>query len=146
MRPNTHYNYSGNSHISGKHRSKLERDKEFNAIYRQVLNFMIEHKVPNARQAAVRFTVLHSHPHYHVSYDRAYIVVSKILKGQPFTARPSLRASMWLEIAKQVKYLHDNHNISIARATEWVIENCTASRFFISPEHAYHHIPHRQQS
>lgn len=138
----THYNYSGDTGISGKHRSRIERDTEFMKAYRRVLDLMLEQGVPDARRAAVAFTVLHTHPRYHVSYDRAYVVVSNILNGNGNPVKPSLQACMWQEIADKVKQLCDSKQISVARATEWVLDNCRASRFFITPRYAYHHIRH----
>ncbi|MCF0182679.1 MAG: hypothetical protein HUK11_10600 [Muribaculaceae bacterium] len=140
MTHNTHYNYSGDTGISGKHRARIERDTEFIKAYRRVLELMIERGVPDARRAAIEFTVAHVQPRYHVSYDRAYNVVTEIIAGRGNPVKPSLQAQMWEEIAQRVRQLITSKQISIARAVEFVLEHCRASRFFITPDYAYHHI------
>lgn len=142
MNHHTHYNYAGDTGISGKHRSRMQRDTEFLKTYRRVLDLMLEKGVPDARRAAIDFTVLHSHPRYHVSYDRAIVVVSNILNGNGIPVKPSLQALMWQEIADKVKQLCSRKQISIARATEFVLAHCRASRYFITPRYAYEHIRH----
>lgn len=145
MKNNSHFNYAGDTGISGKRRNKLKRDNEFIDLYRKALDFMFEMKVPHPRLAAVNFTVYNGHPQYHVSLDRALIVVRKILHGNVNPVKPSLRAQMWDEISNKVKALMQEKGVSLPRATEFVLEHCRASRFFISPTQAYYHI-HRKSS
>lgn len=140
MRKNTHYNNDGGTGISGKHRARIMRDNEFMAAYRQVLDLMLEQGVPDARRAAIDFTVLHTQPHYHVSFDRAYIVVSNIINSNYNPVKPSLQAHMWEEIARKVQNLLICKRLSISRALQFVLEHCRASRFFITPQYAYYHI------
>ncbi|MBQ0068142.1 MAG: hypothetical protein KBT09_00085 [Bacteroidales bacterium] len=143
MKNNSHYNYSGTSGISGKRRNKLMRDNEFMEMYLKVLDFMFEMKVSNPRRMAVNYTVLNGKPHYHVSYDRAYNVVRNLLNNNVNPVKPSLQSLMWEEIAGKVKALMVKNDVSIARAVEFVLEHCRASRFFISPEYAYFSIHHK---
>ncbi len=142
MKHFNHYNYAGTTGFSGKHRARLQRDDEFIRAYRPVLDLMIEMGVPDARRAAVDFTVHHFQPRYHVSYERAYSVVCALLNGkQP--VKPSLQAEMWMEIATRVRDLcAAAPGLSIGRATQWVIDNCRASRVFVTPGYAYDHIRH----
>lgn len=140
MRKNTHYNNDNGMGISGKHRARIMRDNEFMAAYRKVLDLMLERGVPDARRAAIDFTVMNTQPHYHVSYDRAYIVVTKILNDHQNPVQPSLQAQMWEEIAGKVQNLLACNKLSISRALQFVLEHCRASRFFITPQYAYYHI------
>lgn len=142
MKQHTHYNFSGDTGISGKHRARLRRDNEFLETYRQVLDLMIERGVPSPRRAAVEFTVLNSRPHYHVSIERALVVVGRMLSSGRNIVKPSLQALMWEEIASKVKQLIDCKGISLNSAVQFVIDNCRASRFFVTPQYAYHHIRH----
>mgnify|MGYP003308829092 CR=1 FL=1 len=144
MKQHTHYNNANGTGISGKHRSRIDRDNEFMKHYREVLDLMMEQGVPDARKAAIDFTVLNSRPHYHVSFDRAYVVVSKILNSSYHPAKPTLQTLMWNEIADKVSQLIATKRLSIARALQFVLEHCRASRFFISPQYAYFHLhPHK---
>lgn len=142
MNHHTHYNYSGSSGVSGKHRSRMERDAEFIKAYRHVLDLMLEMGVADARWAAVNFTIHNTHPRYYVSYDRAYLVVCSILGGKGNPVKPSLQSLMWQEIAERVNQLRASRQVSVARAVEFVLEHCRASRFFITPQYAYNHIRH----
>lgn len=140
MTHNTHFNYSGGSGISGKRQHRIDRDNEFMQVYRNALSLMMDHGVANPRRAAVDFTVTHCSPRYHVSYDRAYVVVGALLRGGTVPVKESLQARMWNEIADRVRYLIDNAGIPLSHALEFVLDNCRASRYFISPDYAYHHI------
>lgn len=143
MKYHNHYNYSGTSGISGKHRNKLNRDNEFMEMYLKVLDFMFELGVSAPRRQAVNFTIMNGKPMYHVSYDRAYIVVSKLINHHINPVKQSLQSLMWEEIADKVKDLMHKNGASLARALEFVLNNCRASRFFITPEYAYYQIHHK---
>ncbi|MCQ2288247.1 MAG: hypothetical protein MJZ74_04040 [Muribaculaceae bacterium] len=140
MNHHTHYNYSGGSGISGKHRNRIKRDNEFMDYYRRVLDLMLEAGVSDARHAAVEYVTHNFRPHYHVSYDRAYLVVSSILNQGVNPVKPSNQASMWEELALMVKQLCSYGDISVPRALEFVLDNCRASQFFFTPDYAYHKI------
>lgn len=146
MKHNTHYNHTGDSGISGKHFSRLKRDNEFIEAYRQVLDLMLERGVASPRKAAIEFTVFNSRPHYHVSVERALVVVGRILSSGRNIVKPSLQALMWEEIASKVKQLVDKKGVSLSCAVQFVIDNCRASRFFVSPQYAYHHIRHLESN
>ncbi|MBQ0114499.1 MAG: hypothetical protein KBT10_01300 [Bacteroidales bacterium] len=130
-------NTNNNAAVSGKHRNRLERDREFLTMYRQALDLMLAQHVRDPRREAIRFTIHHSSPRYHVSYERAYIVVCRILNGDGNPLVPSLQAQMWQEIADRVNSLRTSAGLSIARALDFVLEHCRASRFFISENYAY---------
>lgn len=122
---------------SGKAQARQSRDMEFLEAYKAALAQLIDAKVKNPKQHAVRWAIYNGAPHYHVSYDRAYKVVCQILQRNINPVKPSLQASMWLEIAERVRSLTMHCSVSVAKALELVLLNCRASRFFISEHYAY---------
>lgn len=122
---------------NGKKLARISRDKEFLTTYKAALAHLIESKVKNPKLLAVRWTILNSSPHYHVSYERAYKVICHILRHNELPIKPSLQACMWNEIAQRVKALTGNGITSISKALELVLTHCRASRFFISEHYAY---------
>lgn len=121
----------------GQLSARKARDLEFIKTYKATLAQLIEAKVKNPKLHAVRWTIYHGAPHYHVSYERAYRVVCEILLRDKKPVKPTLQACMWLEIAERVKSLTMNCSLSVARALELVLSHCRASRFFISEHYAY---------
>lgn len=125
--------------MNGKTKMKNMRDKEFLDMYHEALILMSQSGVSDARRAAIIYTIYNGKPHYHVSYERAYLLVCRILKsGNVPIQNPRLRV-MWGEIAGHVRNLVQSRKISISRAVEFVIANCRASRFFISEEYGWRH-------
>lgn len=125
--------------MNGKTKMKHMRDKEFLDMYHEALMLMTSSGVANARRAAILYTIYNGKPHYHVSYERAYLLVCRILKsGNVPIQNPRLRA-MWGEIAGHVRHLVNDRGISISKAVEFVIANCRASRFYISEEYGWRH-------
>lgn len=117
---------------------RQQRDQEFLDMYRESLQLMIKNQVPHPRRAAVRYTVMHGRPHYHVSFERAYrIVCGTLLHNDYSTLRNPLTVAMWQEITAQVREAMRQFHASVAQALEFVLENCRASRFFITEEYAF---------
>lgn len=125
------------------------RDKEFLELYRPTLDALIERGVPvsKARRAAAEFTIANGHPHYHVSHERAYRCVCHLLNADDKRgngartyrtseeiglAKRRLRRQMWQEITQRVRALMDK-GLSVECAIDHVLENCRATRFFLSP-------------
>lgn len=132
-------------------RFRMARDEEFASLYAEALQLMISRGVAHPRRAAIRFTIHNGHPRYHVSFDRAYVVVCRLMRnrkaptGQDASpgnnvAPCSLRNTMWREIASRVAMLTSERTVSIAAALEFVLEHCRASRFFITEEYADSHL------
>ena len=125
--------------MNGKTKMKQMRDKEFLDMYHEALMLMTSSGVTDARRAAILYTIYNGKPHFHVSYERAYLLVCRILKsGNVPIQNPRLRA-MWGEIAGHVRHLVYDRGISISMAVEFVIANCRASRFYISEEYGWRH-------
>ncbi|MBO7609086.1 MAG: hypothetical protein J6S96_02640 [Muribaculaceae bacterium] len=122
---------------NGKQQARKARDLEFIETYKAALEQLISAKVKNPKMEAVRWTIFNGAPHYHVSYERAYRVVCKILHEKSSPIKPSLQACMWNEIAQRVSSLTQYGRVSVAKALELVLLHCRASRFFISEHYAY---------
>jgi hypothetical protein len=117
---------------------RIMRDKEFLDLYHETLNLMLANGVKDARRAAINFALYNGHPHYYVSFDRAYIVVCSILRHDKSPINNNHLDMMWHEIASRVEALTAAGNVSIATAIKFVLDNCRASRFFLSEKYAYH--------
>ena len=138
------------AHQETEHRELCQqRDKEFLALYHPTLDALVEQGMPQgkARRAAVEFTIANGHPHYHVSHERAYRCVCRLLQADDKRgngartyravddidlAKSRLRRQMWYEITQHVKVL-TNQGVSVEKAIDHVLEHCRASRFFLSP-------------
>ena len=125
------------STINGKTAARRRRDLEFLQLYNQALDLALTQRVPDAKRLAVTWTIYNSSPHYHVSYERAYKVVRSLLNGTAQPLRDSLQLQMWREIARRVNMLRAQGRMSVARALEFVLEHCRASRFFVTERYAY---------
>ena len=112
------------------------RDMEFVALYNDTLKLMIDRGVAAPRREAIRFTIHNGHPRYHVSYKRAYAVVCQLMNHGKMPINPSQSAQMWVELTNRVEALCRNTGLSIARAVEFVLQHCRATRFYISEAHA----------
>ena len=77
-------------------------------------------------------------PQYNVGFDRAYIVVAKMLRDKSSISFNSLVIrDMWYEITSKTKSLMDLCHLSIAKSLDIVLTYCRASRFFLSEHHAW---------
>ena len=129
--------HSTSTTTNGKKVARQSRDREFLDMYDKALASVLKQNISNPKRVAVRWTIYNSCPHYHVSFDRAYKVVSHLLRKGYAPLMPSLQASMWMEIAQRVRSLINDAGMSIAKAIDFVLTNCRASRFFISEHYAY---------
>jgi len=136
-----------------QHRYLCERrNQEFLELYHPTLDAMVEQgmPLPQARRAAVEFTIANGHPHYHVDLERAYRCVCLLLNASQKKganahtyrtrenmglAKRRLRQQMWYEITQRVSRLL-TQGMSVEGAVAHVLEHCRASRFFITPSTA----------
>lgn len=124
--------------MTGKEKMRKARDAEFMAMFGQVFDLMLDRGVPHPVDAALRFTLENGTPHYHVSFERAYRVVNKLLGGTGHV-KGTLRREFWNEITDRVRQLIADGAMSVAAAVEFVLEHCRASRFFLSFNYARTH-------
>lgn len=122
--------------MNTKQHNRQLRDEEFLALFHEAYNFLLEQGVKDARRQAIKFTIHQGHPHYNVSFDRAYPVICNLITRNKWLVTGALRREMWLDIATHVKALISRQDISIAKALDFVLLNCRASRFYISEAYA----------
>ena len=114
-----------------------ERDRHLTELYCEIFDNLKEKKVNNPRSVAISLALANGTPRYHVGFDRAYIVVAKLLNNGNVTFKSDLNRLMWLDLAKKVRSIMEQGKMSIAQAVPIVLEKCRASCFFISKEHAW---------
>lgn len=124
--------------MSVKEKMRRERDAEFMALFGQVLDLMISRGVPRPVDAALRFTLANGTPRYHVSFERAYSVVPRMLRGER-VVKGATRRALWDEITHRVRQLVAGGAMSVAAAVEFVLEHCRATRFFMTFDYARTH-------
>ncbi len=122
------------THTTTDERSR--RDREFVEMFTDVLHEFIRNGIKAPFTGAVRFTLLNGKPHYHVSYERAYRIVCRILAGRTLQLVNPVLIAMWHEIAGKVREIIGDGQCSINRALEIVLLNCRASRFFLTEKYA----------
>ncbi len=126
--------------MNTKQHNRQLRDEEFLTLYHEAHNFLIEQGVKDARRQAIKFTIYHGHPRYNVSFDRAYPVICALIAQDKWLVAGALRREMWLDIASHVKAIINQQDISIAKALDFVLLNCRASRFYISEAYAWRNV------
>ena len=115
-----------------------ERDRQLTELYCEIYDNLQKRRVKNLRQVALSIAISTGTPRYHVGFDRAYIVVPKLLNGdKDFDFKSNVNREMWLDLTKKVKYLITQGKMSIAKAIDIVLEQCHASQFFLTPDHAW---------
>jgi len=118
-----------------KSSTRQARDREFMEQFHRVYDMMRASGVRNARVAAVHYTLRHSQPHYHVSFERAYRRLQQMRRG----CRPLRNAGMWDEMWAQVNALMTS-GLKMSQALEHVLAHCHASRWYLSPATVLTHI------
>jgi hypothetical protein len=117
---------------------RVQRNQLMAEIFCAIYDNMKAKKVGNKRLVALSLTLTSGSPPYHVGFDRAYDMVKRILHSpDKVTFKNHINQEMWMEITKKVKCLMQNGHMSAAKAVPLVLENCRASRFFISKSHAW---------
>ncbi len=117
------------------------RDAELLRDYREKIAEAMKSGGEINRHKIVR-DVLHSgRPHYYVSFDQAYNVMSEInTHGLP-SRKLTLKQQMWMEIYDKMQQLRERHpNLAIHAALARVLLSERASRYFISEDYAYKHL------
>ncbi len=121
-----------------------ERDRELTELYCEIYDRLRERRVKNLRLVALNIALASGNPRYHVGYERASTVVPMLLREDPrITFKSSVIREMWLDIADKVRRLVSEGKLSMSQAIDIVLEQCRASRFFLTPEHAWVIIKHQ---
>jgi hypothetical protein len=121
-----------------------ERDRELTELYCEIYDRLRERRVKNLRLVALNIALASGNPRYHVGYERASTVVPMLLREDPrITFKSSVIREMWLDITDKVRRLVSEGKLSMSQAIDIVLEQCRASRFFLTPEHAWVIIKHQ---
>lgn len=117
---------------------RAERDRELTELYCEIYDSLKACRVKNMRRTALTMALASGSPRYHVGFDRAYIVVAQMLRDKGAIAfKSTYIRDMWLEITYKTESLMRECRLSIAQAVEIVLEQCRASRFFLTEAHAW---------
>ncbi len=128
------------SRYTSRRENTRDNHDEFRHHYRRVLDDMQRLGVKDAKRAALRFTLWHVSPGYHVSYERAYTMVCRLLSGRHLPPREQRRLTVWHDIASHVSQVCADTGLSLARATELVLDHCRPRRFYMSADTARTHV------
>ena len=117
---------------------RAERDRELTELYCEIYDSLKATRVKNLRRVALRIAIATGTPRYHVGFDRAYVVIQKLLHDQgKIIFKSSPIGKLWQDIASKVRMLMSDGKLSIAQSVEIVLEQCRASRFFLTESHAW---------
>lgn len=114
------------------------RDRELTSAYKKFLKeeFLKGDKI-NRRQVIER-TIHESRPHFHVSYEHAYKVLSSIRNhGAPQSFKLTLHQQMWQELLLLVEEMNAHPYLSMGHALSRVLAEKRASRFYLSHNYCY---------
>lgn len=115
-----------------------ERNRELTELYCEIYDNLRATRVKNLRRVALGIALATGSPRYHVGYDRAYDVVTRLLRDDGrISFKCNLNREMWLDIAGKVKLLIGEGRLSAAQAIEIVLEQCRASRFYLTEGRAW---------
>ncbi|MBR5087423.1 MAG: hypothetical protein IKS64_04580 [Muribaculaceae bacterium] len=114
-----------------------ERDRMLTMLYCEIYDSLNKKNVSNSRQVALELAINNGAPPYNVGFDRAYVVIPKLLRHEPVHFHSEVNKLMWLDITHKVKSIVSQGKMSIAQAIPIVLEQCKASRFFLTKQHAW---------
>ena len=115
-----------------------ERDRQLTELYCEIYDNLKTHRVKNLRRVALSIALTTGSPRYHVGFDRAYAVVPQLLtNSDAITFKSTTTRDMWLDMTAKVRCLMTQGKMSIAQAVTIVLEQCRASRFYLTENHAW---------
>lgn len=122
-----------------KHNELLAlRDRELVAGYKKILKEEFEKGTPINRREVVNRVINESRPHFHVSYEHAYKVLSTIRNSENQVFRKTLRQQMWKELLTLVEEeMRERPYLNMGHALSRVLAEKRASRFYLSHEYCY---------
>lgn len=123
-----------------KHTNELLalRDRELMAAYKKVLKEEFEKGERINRRNIIQRVIHESRPHFHVSYEHAYKVLSSVRNHGTAGFRITLRQQMWHELQSLVEAeMEARPYLSMSHALSRVLAEKRASRFYLSPEYCY---------
>ncbi|MBQ7942290.1 MAG: hypothetical protein IJ328_07805 [Muribaculaceae bacterium] len=124
-----------------KHTNELlaMRDNELTSAYKKFLKeeFLKGGKIN--RRKVIERTITESRPHFHVSFEHAYKVLSTIRNhGTKNCFKLTLHQQMWQELLTLVEEeLTSRPYLSMGHALSRVLAEKRASRFYLSHDYCY---------
>ena len=113
------------------------RNKELIEMFLEAYRLMRKKNLHNAKAKAIQWVVYNGRPRYHVGYIRTHIALCVMAQGGKPCKEGTTTFLMWQEIDARVRAMQHALGISRAKAIDFVLEYCRASRFFIK-EHTAH--------
>ena len=123
--------------MSERNKYHRERDEELTQLYCDLYDKIKPRHIDKRRKVALTTAIKLGSAHYEVSFERAYIIVPKILKGKEVKFRSKPIELMWREIACKTAFIMQTCHLSIAKSLEIVLMNCRSSQFYISQPQAW---------
>lgn len=123
-----------------KHTNELlaMRDNELISAYKRVLKDEFNKGNKINRKHVIERTIHESKPHFHVSFEHAYKVISTIRNTDGILFRKSLRQEMWQELLSLVDAeMRERPYLNMGHALSRVLAEKHASRFYLSTEYCY---------
>ena len=115
------------------------RDSELTSAYKRFLKEAFRKGGKINRKQVVERTIHESRPHFHVSYEHAYKVLSTIRnRGAKSAFRLTLHQQMWQELLSLVEEEMKQHPyLNMGHALSRVLAEKRASRFYLSSDYCY---------
>lgn len=118
-----------------------ERNRHLTELYCEIFDTIYDHKVNDKRKTSLFLALNLLSPRYNVGFDRAYVVVGCLLRDEnSIKFKSKVIKEMWLEITAKTHDLMRDGKLSIAKSLDIVLENCRASRCFMTEAHAWNMI------
>ncbi len=116
---------------------RKQRDREFVALYRKKVAQRFLSKKEIVRKELIAEVLAEGRPYYHVGFEYALSVVSRMKRGLSICHKKSLRRKMWMEIMGHVDTLMMRRpHYKLSEALAIVLAEYRASQFFMSHEYA----------
>lgn len=126
-----------------KHENELRvmRDRELIAAYKKFIKEEFANGNRIDRKQVVKRVVEEYRPHFHVSFEHAYKVLSSVRQHGTVAFKCTLRQQMWSELLSLVEEeMRDKPYLTLNTALSRVLAFRRASRFYISPEYCYKYL------
>ncbi len=117
------------------------RNRELMIAYKQFLKEEFERGDKVNRQKIVKRILSEYKPHFHVSYEHAYKVLTTIRNHGTQTFKKTLRQQMWQELLTLVEQEMATHpRLNMGHALSRVLITKRASRFYLSENYCYKYL------
>lgn len=129
------YNFTMTKHT---HELLALRDQELLYAYKKFLKEEYEKGIPVNRRKVIERAIFESRPHFHVSFEHAYKVLTTIRNHGTTSFRCTLHQQMWQELLSLVnEEMQARPYLNMSNALSRVLADKRASRFYLSPDYCY---------